>query len=253
MPFTLAHPAAVLPLRGRLGLRIVPLILGALVPDAQYYMPGALARTFPENHTFTGSYTSGLALGYALLALLVVLRHALTALLPLRARALCLGALAPYGRSAREWALAAPAIVLGAWTHLAWDSFTHGDGLMVRRVAALSAPVDLLGYQGTVAHLLQYLSSVLGVVVLAAWYQRLPVPACAAPPPAAPPALPVLLLVTAAATLIGAVQATAFYGGTHQFYRTMNVLLTRSVAWFGALYLLAGAIVALEQRREPSR
>jgi hypothetical protein len=39
MPFTLAHPAAILPLRGWRYLRTAPLILGAMAPDLPYFLP----------------------------------------------------------------------------------------------------------------------------------------------------------------------------------------------------------------------
>ena len=51
MPFTLAHPAAILPLRSRY-LHTMPLILGAMTPDLPYYAPGNLARFVPETHEF---------------------------------------------------------------------------------------------------------------------------------------------------------------------------------------------------------
>ena len=87
MPFTLAHPAAVLPLRGVRHLRMAPLIVGALVPDLPYYLPGSIFRYFPVTHVFAHSFTVDLAIGYALLASLVVLQRPLTALLSARARA----------------------------------------------------------------------------------------------------------------------------------------------------------------------
>src|SRR5215469_5858432 len=126
MPFTLAHPAAVLPLRRVRLLRTAPLIVGALIPDLPYYLPAS--------HTFEGSLTSDLLFGYLALGSIFLLRQPLTALLSARARLLCLNALAPFNRRWREWALAAAAIVLGVWTHLLWDSFTHLDGWFVHRV-----------------------------------------------------------------------------------------------------------------------
>jgi hypothetical protein len=251
VPFTLSHPAAVLPLRGLGRLRTAPLVIGALVPDTSYYLPNTIGRYLIGNHTFTGSYTTCLLLGYALLAGLFALRRPLTVLLSARARALCLDALEPFRGNAREWAWAAPAIVLGVWTHLLWDSFTHSEGWMVQRVAALSAPVIIGSYHGGVYHVLQYLSSVLGLAVLAVWYRRLP-----APPPAPadaharPRAGPVLLLVAAAALLIGSVQALEYYARTHVPYRTLNVLLTGTLAWFALGYLAAGILVTVEHSHE---
>lgn len=252
MPFTLAHPAAVLPLRGLRYLRTAPLILGAMIPDLPYYVPSELGRRLiPETHTFDGSLSTDLLLGYASLVAVFVLRAPLTALLPARARWLCLNALAPFWR-AREWAFAALAIVVGVWTHLVWDSFTHADGWMVHRVDALSAPVSIGPYTTQVCHVLQYVSSVFGLVVMAVWYARLrtPRPIAAAPGAARSPVAPVLLLVVAAAILIGSVQAVEHSNRWHSFYGTIDILLTRSLAWFAALYLVAGTIVALEQAHE---
>jgi len=252
MPFTLAHPAAILPLRGLRHLRSVPLIIGAMIPDLPYYLPGRLARFIPDTHRFVGSFTTCLLCGYATLAVLILLRRPLTALLSARARALCLAAVAPFGSRGLEWAFAAPAIVLGVWTHLLWDSFTHIDGWAVRRVEVLSAPVTIGSYTSTVCHVLQYLSSALGLAVLAVWYSRLPAPAAASQerPTARTAVAPVLLLIAAAAILIGAVQATEYYSHTEIVYGTFDILLTRSLAWFALLYLVGGAIVTLEHAHE---
>jgi hypothetical protein len=252
VPFTLAHPAAILPLRGSRYLRSVPLIIGALVPDLPYYVPAGFGHFLPDTHNFPASLTICLALGYAVLAAVFVLRQPLTALLSGRARGLCLAALAPFTTGPREWLLAPLAIILGVWTHLLWDSFTHMDGWMVHRVSALSAPVSIGSYNGTVCHLLQYISSVFGLVVMAVWYSRLPAPPAAVASDASGRSSvgPVLLLVAAAAILIGSVQATEFFEHVPNVYRMLNILLTRSLAWFALLYLAAGVIVTLEHEHE---
>jgi hypothetical protein len=252
MPFTLAHPAAILPLRGLRYLRTAPLIIGAMVPDTPYYLPGKLQHLLPEMHRFSASYTSCLALGYALLAALYLLRQPLTALLSARARWLYLSALTPFRHDALEWLFAAVAILLGAWTHLLWDSFTHQDGWMVRRVPALSTWVSVAGYDGPLAHLLQYLSSVLGLALLVVWYLRLPVPSevRAQARGTTSSAGPVLLLIAAAAVLIGAVEATESFYRYGGIYRTLDVFLTHGLTWFALLYLFAGIIATLERSHD---
>src|SRR6201981_3072128 len=102
MPFTLAHPAAVLPLRGIRFLRTVPLVIGAVTPDVPYYLPlgpsgrpmrvgldthslappppGPAApptRVGPATHSLTGACTVALAPGMVLLAVAVLLREPL--------------------------------------------------------------------------------------------------------------------------------------------------------------------------------
>jgi hypothetical protein len=252
MPFTLAHPAAILPLRGRRFLRTAPLIIGAVTPDLPYFVPFNLGRFMPETHDFEGSYTSCLLIGYAMLAVIFVLRRPLTALLSPRAHWLCLHALAPYRRGAKEWLFAGFAIVVGVWAHLLWDSFTHLDGWVVHRVAALSAPVTIAGHTGPVCAVLQYLSSVFGLLVMAVWYARLRTPPVVPHDPAAPRSAvrPILLLIATAGLLIGGVQSAEYYRHNHTVYRTLSILLTHSLAWFAALYLVAGLIVTLERHGE---
>ena len=180
--------------------------------------------------------------------MIFLLRRPLTALLSPRARWLCLHALAPLRTSWAAWVFAALALIVGVWTHLLWDSFTHPEGWMVRRVAALSAPVTFGSYSGPLCHLLQYLSSVFGLIVMAIWYWRLP-----APPrvPAGSGATrsavgPILVLVASAAVLIGGVQASGYFQRTPFIYRTINIFLTHSLAWFAALYLVAGIVITLD-------
>jgi hypothetical protein len=249
VPFTIAHPAAVLPLRAMRRLHTAPLFVGAMVPDLPSYLPGGIARYVPLTHAFRHSYTIDLLLGYASLAALFILRRPLTALLGARARALCLRALAPF-REAFAWLLAAPALLLGIWTHLLWDSVTHKDGWIVHRVAALQTPFSLGTYDGTVYHALQYLSSVIGLCVLVLWYDRLATPAPAAPGGAGASrsaAGPVLLLAVSAAVLIGGVQAVAHFEQTRSVYRTVDLLLIAVLRWFALMYLTAGIVLTLER------
>jgi membrane-bound metal-dependent hydrolase YbcI (DUF457 family) len=255
MPFTLAHPAAVLPLRGIRFLRMAPLVIGAVTPDVPYYLPlgpsGRPLRVGLDTHSLTGACTVDLALGMVLLAVAVLLREPLTALLPARARWLALASLEPFRRRAAEWLLAPLAILIGVCSHLLWDSFTHADGWAVRHIPALNATVTLGWYSGEVFHILQYLSSAVGLTVLAWWYarQRVPPGALAGDDSRRAHAGPALLLIAGAALLIGGVEALRYYSRSEgAVYQTLDVLLTRGLAWFVLLHLFAGAVVTLEHR-----
>jgi hypothetical protein len=248
VPFTLAHPAAVLPLRGVRHLRTAPLIVGAMVPDLPLYFPGGLVHRLPVTHAFAHSFTIDLLIGYLSLAALCLLQMPLTALLPARARALCRRALSAF-RHPVEWAYAAPALLIGIWTHLLWDSFTHERGWFVRRVEALSAPLTLGPYNGTVYHTLQYLSSVVGLCVLVLWYDRLPTPVVEGGDRASRSAVgPVLLLVATAALMIGGVQAVQHYERLPSIYHTLDTLCVDALKWFAVLYLTGGIVLTLEHR-----
>jgi hypothetical protein len=253
MPFTLAHPAAVLPLRRFRLLQTVPLIIGSITPDLPYYVPTRIAgRIITETHTLVGSIIICVPLGLALLVFGSVLRRPLTALMTVRARWLCLRAMERFASRPLHWMLAVPSIVLGAWTHIAWDSFTHANGWMVQRVAALSAPVSFFDlYTGEVCHVLQYLSSAFGLAVLASWYRRLPArtpkPASDGPLRSWTPLL--LLLVLVAALVIGGLQALK-YAHAQTFYHISYLMLTRTIAWFAVLYLATGMLVMVSRRAE---
>jgi hypothetical protein len=252
MPFTLAHPAAVLPLRRLRLMRTVPLIIGAMTPDVPYYMPWRIAKHLPDvTHTLLGTFTLDLPIGFLLLLFVWLLRAPLVAPLGSGARARCAEAMERFGSRPLNWLLAPLSILVGAWTHLAWDSFTHADGWMVMRIPALSAPVTFFSYTGQLCHVLQYACSVFGLAVLAIWFARLPVPAPAPGNGERSAGGPLLLaaLVVAAAAIGGYVTMVNLGWRLAPSYRMIYLLLTRTTAFFAALYLLAGLVILAGRRR----
>jgi hypothetical protein len=254
MPFTFAHPAAILPLRRFKSLKTVPLIIGSVTPDLPYYIPGRFNRVMVDTHTAWGTLWLDLPIGLFVLVCGFLLRRPLTALMTSRARALGLRAMERFADQPHHWLLAPLAIFIGTWTHLVWDSFTHERGWVVSRVAALSAPITLGGYTGTLCHVLQYVSSVAGLLILAIWYRRLPTPPVELGANASASSSGrwvLVLLVTVTAAAIGSyLAARAALAGVSN-YRVIYVLLTRSIAWFGALYLAAGLLVTFSSRKKP--
>jgi hypothetical protein len=248
VPFTLSHPAAILPIRRLKPLRTVPLVLGAMAPDFSHYLPWSVRTWFPDTHNLAASWRVCVPLCLAIIGGCYLLRAPLTALMSPRARWLFMTAIGPFGRRPVEWLLAPFSILIGAWSHLLWDSFTHGNGWMVRHYAPLHATFAVGAYEITVNRVLQYLSSVAGLAVLTVWYWRLPVPD---PLPlqarsGRPRAGPVLLLCAAAATLIGAVQATGSLEHALSVYGALETFFTHGLAWFAAMYMVAGAVLTLE-------
>ncbi|MET9486041.1 DUF4184 family protein [Nocardia sp. NPDC006630] len=150
MPFTLAHPAAVLPLRR--ALWFPGLVAGSIAPDIPYYIP--IGVDAERTHSLLG-LPIDLALGAALLILAWLVHRPLLALL---------------GRSATipgtTLPRAALATTVGALTHLAWDSFTHTDGIAVQHWEILRESVT---GPHRVYNVFGYLSSAGGVLILA-WY-----------------------------------------------------------------------------------
>lgn len=156
MPVTLAHPAAVLPLRG-LGLPLSALVIGSMAPD----LP-VLGRTwglYELTHSVLGIVTLDLLVTLALLAFWDGWgRDALvdTAPAPVRDR---LPARDRVGH--RAWLLAPIAAILGSTTHVVWDAFTHEGRWGVRHVAWLQETHGPLPGQQWA----QFASGVVGLLV----------------------------------------------------------------------------------------
>lgn len=172
MPWTPSHAAAILPFR-----RLCPnylsfpaLVAGAMAPDMAYYVGRFDISDFA--HTLAGSIVVCIPTGLLSLLIFFLLRRPLWFLLPQPHR----GAVAPL--VAKRPATDGPAILaatvsilIGSWTHLIWDSFTHSKTWIVDRVDLLREPWLRLGsmevYGFTV---LQDLSTLLGAAALSMAY-----------------------------------------------------------------------------------
>lgn len=182
MPWTFAHPAAVLPLR-RLcprWLNFAALLIGSLTPDFGYYLSwldlSRLAHRFPDG--LPVCVLSGLLL----LALFYALRRPVCHLLPQPHR----GALLALVAAERAWSLTSllsivVSLAIGAATHMAWDGLTHRGGWAVMQMLALQEPLFRLWGTGVPAYqVLQHSSTAIGVAALAwvyvRWLRREPPP-----------------------------------------------------------------------------
>ena len=157
MPFTLAHPAVVLPLRDR-GLPMPALVAGAMVPDAPQLL--GLLGLRHESHSLLGVVTVDLGLGLIALVLwYAVYRRPLADIAPDPWR----DRLPDQVRmTARGWLLAVPGVLVGALTHVAWDSFTHEGTWVVDHVAPLRAEAGGVA----VYDALQWLCSIAGLAIV---------------------------------------------------------------------------------------
>ncbi|WP_406098000.1 DUF4184 family protein [Streptomyces sp. NBC_01013] len=180
MPFTLSHAAAVLPGVRRDGTGRGPLLASALVagsfaPDMTYYADTAIpgAMEFGQvTHAWWGVFTVDVLITAATVAVWLLLREPLVALLPTpwqgRVHAWVRGpGRAPEQgpRGLRDGAWFVLSAVIGAATHVVWDAFTHHDRWGVRLVPVLGR--DTAGYP--VFQLVQYGSSALALAVLG-WF-----------------------------------------------------------------------------------
>src|SRR5262249_41066692 len=137
-------------------------------PDAPYFVPHRLTQGLAvDTHSLYGSVVACLPAGLAVLLFGLWLRTPLTALLGARARWVCARSLQRFRDRKWRWPLAGLSLLVGSWTHNAWDSFTHPGGWVVQRVPHLGKTVSVFGlWEGPFCHLLQYFSSLLGLLVM---------------------------------------------------------------------------------------
>ena len=236
MPFTISHAVAVIPLaRNR---RLVPaaLVIGSWVPDLPYFVP--LLGSSGWTHAASGPVTIDLLLGLAVLGLWrLVLRRPLVDLAPgpLRRR------VPPATRLDGGHLLGAlVSVVLGAVTHVVWDTFTHAGRWGTTHVPALTAALGPLPAYTW----LQLASGALGLAGLLVWavlwFRRTP------PRPVPPQArrsfrtsvwigVPAVAVLVAAAVLaLGqdlSLEAAAFAAVTASMGSAGAAVFLVSIAW----------------------
>ncbi|WIX97936.1 DUF4184 family protein [Amycolatopsis mongoliensis] len=173
MPFTLSHPAAVLPLARR-PLVTSALVAGSVAPDVFWFVPRLPGVGLTKTHEFASVLWLDPLLALVLLAVFhVLLKRPLLALAP--------SPLA--GRLPRDFSWKRPgwialSLVIGAATHVGWDAFTHESGGFPFLRIPLVTGVD-------VGRLIQLVSTIAGATVLAWWLARWYRTAPTAPAPGA--------------------------------------------------------------------
>jgi hypothetical protein len=192
MPFTLAHPAAAVPLRrvlGRSGV-LSALIIGSLTPDFAYFLPWNvdLMQARGGTHSLPGLFWFCLPVGLLVFWVFhAVVKHPALLLLPesLRAR------LAPIvngvsGSSRNSFWAVVLSLGIGALTHPVWDGFTHHGGAAMQVWPVLGTTVaHVFGQSVRLYNVLQHTSTLLGLSLLTwwtvRWYRTTPVTGSAGP------------------------------------------------------------------------
>jgi len=164
MPFPLAHPAAVLPLRRWCPryLSFPALLVGSVTPDLSYAFQPWNLEGFA--HQYVGCVGFSLPMGLALMIVFAALRRALPPHLPERwQRVTTPWCEPPLG----NWMTIACSVLLGACLHVTWDAFTHREGWLVQHWELLEAPLYRRGSRTLrVCHVLWYASTFVGVTSL---------------------------------------------------------------------------------------
>lgn len=164
MPFTLSHPAIVLPLikLSKNKLSATGLIVGSMSPDFEYFLRLRLYGEY--GHTFLGVWWFCLPTSLCLCFLFhVFLKHRVIANMPTVIQRHCGDILAV------DWLKDTPhalwliaSIVIGAYSHILWDAFTHHNGFLLEELQL----ADTVIFDYPLYKLLQHASTMLGALVI---------------------------------------------------------------------------------------
>jgi len=177
MPFTFSHPAIVLPLTylPRKWFSLTGLVVGSVVPDFEYFIR---MKSFSHySHTIKGIFWFDLPLGI-LLAFIFhnIVRNSLFSNLPLSLKSR-FSVFKSYNWNEdfkRNWVVIIISIVIGAASHLFWDSFTHGNHFFVNSIPSLETKIAIADKNIQLFRILQHVSSIFGAIIIAfsLWQMR---------------------------------------------------------------------------------
>lgn len=174
MPATFSHPIAVLPLKRFCPrwLNFAALVVGTIAPDLGYFLRRFELATF--SHTLPGSFLVCLPAGCLLLMAFYLLRRPFCYVLPQPHRL----SLTPLSVVPVSWRfntvfVALVSILIGTWTHVLWDSFTHDGGWAVQRISFLRAKALRVGTTNLpVSYVIQQFSTMAGAFAVIIVYRK---------------------------------------------------------------------------------
>ncbi|QUI22551.1 DUF4184 family protein [Vallitalea pronyensis] len=165
MPFTLAHPAIVLPFGFKKNpyIDFTALFLGAMAPDFEYYYRFRIIRTV--GHTIAAQFYYNLPV-ILILAMVFhyIIKRPLVRHLPAPLNHWYYPLTIERWRlnTWKRWLVVIYSGIAGCFSHLLWDSFTHGTSYFAQRIPLLQR--SFLGIP--IYSLLQSGSSLIGLIAI---------------------------------------------------------------------------------------
>ncbi|PVY41896.1 DUF4184 family protein [Pontibacter virosus] len=175
MPFTAAHPAAVLPfLKHSRWFSATGLVAGSIAPDFQYFLLLPLFKH--SGHTLEGLLYFNLPVALVIATVFhLIVRRPAVAHLPnwLKRRALAVPQLNWLSYLKERWFVFAFSVMIGAATHIFWDSFTHETGYFAGKWPALTSRMHMMGQEIMLCRIIQHGSTMAGglLILLYTWRQ----------------------------------------------------------------------------------
>ncbi len=177
MPFTFSHPAIVLPLAylPKKWVSFTGLIIGSITPDFEYFIRMKIKSDY--SHTIEGVFWFDLPLGILLAFIFhIIVRNPLIENLPTILHSKCTNLITfdwnTYFK--RNWFTVITSLLIGVFSHLFWDGFTHENGYFVVFLPVLRETIVFLEMQIPLFKLVQHSSTLVGALILLLTIYKLP-------------------------------------------------------------------------------
>jgi hypothetical protein len=172
MPFTLAHPAILLPFFKNKKLSATALIIGSMSPDFEYFFRMKMQSEI--SHTFLGIFLIDFPLGFIVIfAFHEIIKRPFIENAPLfiqkRLGVLKNSNWINYFKN--NFLIVVGSFFLGAVSHIFWDSMTHWDGYLVQRIPVFNLEIYLI----PLYKIAQHLSSIIGLICISRYIYNLPI------------------------------------------------------------------------------
>ncbi|SET43831.1 DUF4184 family protein [Thorsellia anophelis] len=170
MPWTFSHPAAVIPIARICNGKVpaIGLVVGSCSPDFGYYLNTWDIAT--RSHSFVHSLYIALPICLILIAIFSTLRDGVLQLLPKIYSQVFEKFIPQIGiPKFRNLFFMVVAIVIGIYSHIIWDSFTHNPKYFRDWWPFIGYVFTVKGIEIPFFKILQHSSSVIGISLLLYW------------------------------------------------------------------------------------
>ena len=177
MPFTPAHPAIVLPLLNRKFLSATGLIAGSISPDFEYFFKARVSGV--HGHTVLGIFYFDLPVVFfiSLLFHLLIKESFISNLPPFLQRRLHHLSVFNFKEFlAKHYILFVVSALIGAGSHVLWDSFTHNGTYFVQNLSIYKGSyIPFQGAKYPLWYALQHISTFTGLSIIVLYIFFMPV------------------------------------------------------------------------------
>ncbi|KEH95512.1 membrane protein [Clostridium botulinum C/D str. BKT12695] len=169
MPFTFAHPAVVIPCKKKFPkyLNLSALVIGSMAPDFEYFL-----RFMPKGtigHTLLGSIWFDIPLViilYLLWEYIIKRPFILSMPQPIDKNLYHITHRKSKNSTIKKRIIFIYSALIGIYSHILWDSFTHKTGFFVMKLSLLSNKIGILNYKVPIYKFLQHGSTIIGIIYI---------------------------------------------------------------------------------------